>query len=426
MIFINEKHYYEFFDNLDDNNKNITYYRNKSEEENKSILYMQMDFSNFKGANLLTGVNIPFQIQVPPNAYPSCSFDNNAYVKHFFVCDFPSIQAKKTIEIIIKNNIYFSQFNGLLKTPTIYNKEITKHKFGLFNSGSFAVSITIPKNIFSYSENIPFVIDIDCPNLSLLIKGINISIYRIYRKNYQKDHNIVRSEYKTFITSKELPLMKGEQMYHLDDIISLPDSELNPKKNYKILDEDNRKHDEKFKNYKLFPSCYGGLLSCEYYIKFIFEIDSFFSSNEEFDLPLDFYEPFNMGNNLNTQSFNQQPSMNNYYNSYNNLNNNNYNNYNNYQSNQFNFTKKPQHNETNQQYNGNNNINNNYDNNSNNNNYNNNINYNSNNYNNSNNNINNGNINNDNNNDSNNNNGEKEDGNEEGAAPAPSIIPNGK
>ena len=90
--------------------------------------------------------------------------------------------------------------------------------------------------------------------------------------------------------------MKGEKIYHIEDSIKLPVSpvELNPKEVYKVLDKDKRKYSEKYNNLKLFPSCYGGLLSCEYYMKLIIEMDSWFSSDEEIFIPLDFYEPFNV------------------------------------------------------------------------------------------------------------------------------------
>ena len=66
--------------------------------------------------------------------------------------------------------------------------------------------------------------------------------------------------------------------------------ELNPKVIYSMLDNDHRSHKEKFKNIKLFPACYDGLLTCEYFIKFEFDLDSWFTTNEDFSIPLDFGE----------------------------------------------------------------------------------------------------------------------------------------
>ena len=314
VMTLEEKHYYEYKEYYYDNSRKTTSSKNKEEIENKTILSIPMDFSNFNGANILTGIQIPFQLKVPETAYPSCFFESTAYVKHFLILDFHSIQARKTNIIIIKNNIYFSNYNGLLKAPIIYYKEITKYKYAFFNYGSFKATATLPKNIFSYNEKIPFLIDIECPKLLITIKSLKICIYRNEKKNYRINHKTKRSERKIEIISKSIPLTKGETIYHIEDNIKLPNSpvDLNPKEVYLVLDKDKRNANEKFKNVKLFPTCYNGLLSCEYYFKIIFEMDTWFSSNEEFNIPIDFYEPFIYMDNSNEKITNQQNLM--YYN----------------------------------------------------------------------------------------------------------------
>ena len=103
-------------------------------------------------------------------------------------------------------------------------------------------------------------------------------------------------------------MTKGETIYHIEDNIKLPNSpvDLNPKEVYLVVDKDKRNENEKFKNVKLFPTCYNGILSCEYYFKIIFEMDTWFSSNEEFNIPIDFYEPFIYMDNPNDKITNQQ------------------------------------------------------------------------------------------------------------------------
>jgi hypothetical protein len=302
---LKEHHYYEYYEYHYDSRRNSSTAEKRVDEENIIIFSLHMDFSNFNGANILTGLQIPFQIQIPVMSYPSCFFEPNAYVRHFLTCDFPAIEARKSVEIIIKNNIHFSSLNGLLKTPAVLTKEITKHKYAFFNYGSFKTTITLPKNIFAYTESIPFIIEIDCQKLSLNIKGLYVSINRTYKKNHQTNHLNVRSYYTTEIVNKTIPLMIGENLYHLDDTITLPVSppEINPVEVYKILDADKRKHDEKFKKVKLFPTCYGGLLSCEYFLKVIVQMDTLFSTNEEFVLPKDIYEPYIMTNTTTGQQF---------------------------------------------------------------------------------------------------------------------------
>ena len=216
-------------------------------------------------------------------------------MKHYLIYDFLLIKAKKTVVIVIKNNLYFSNYNGLLKAPAIFYKEETKHKFIFFNNGTFYAKANLIKNIFAYNENIPFLIDIDCTKLSLRIKSLRVCIKRRERKNYLSDCRKVRSEKETEIVSKTIDLTKGEKIFHIEDTIQIPNSpqDLNPSKVYVVLDNDKRKYREKFKNIKLFPSCFNGLLSCEYYLKIIFEMDTWFSTNEEFKILIDLYEPFN-------------------------------------------------------------------------------------------------------------------------------------
>ena len=291
-ISLREQHFYEYNSRHYDSYKKETVITKRYEEENVILLTQNMNFSNNMDLNISNGSIIPFEIKVPNTAYPSCFFDSTSYVKHFLSISFPSIGAKKTVIIIIKNGIYFSSYNGLLKTPAILKNEITKHKYIFFNYGSFKFSITLPKNIYSYDENVQFLIEIDCPNLSINIQGIKVSLYRIYKKNYQRNHQTNRTKEKSDLISKYISLTEGEKHLHIEDNIKLP-LDYNPKSIYSKLDNDNRRYKDKFKNIKLFPSCYGGLLTCEYFIKFVFDLDSWFTTNEEFSLPLDFYELFN-------------------------------------------------------------------------------------------------------------------------------------
>ena len=90
-------------------------------------------------------------------------------------------------------------------------------------------------------------------------------------------------------------------MYHVEDGIKLPlsSNDLNPEAVYRMLDND--KSISKLKSYsvKLFPSCEGGLLSCHYSIKILVETNTLFSTNEEMNIPIDFYSPFNLSDNSN-------------------------------------------------------------------------------------------------------------------------------
>ena len=290
-----EKQCYEFFETFHEKDKDILKPTKKFVKEINILGSLPINFSNFTNAKMLPCLKIPFQINVPNNAYPSCIFENNAYVMHFITCEFESLQVKKSVIIIIKNNYYFSKENKLLKMPLEYKKTITKHKFALISCGFFVVTITLEKNICPYNDNLQIVIGIDCSKLNIIkIKGVKIYIYRSYRKNSQKNKNLFKDEKIDEIVRKTLPLREGEIFYHVEDGIILPkaSNDLNPEEVYKMLDKDKRQGNAKFEGIKLFPSCSGGLLSCQYFIKVIIETNTLFSTNEEIVIPIDFYSPF--------------------------------------------------------------------------------------------------------------------------------------
>ena len=74
MMTLEENYYYEYTESHYDFEKKRTVYENKEEKEIRPLFSIKIDFSNFNGANILTGVQIPFQIKVPEIAYPSCFF----------------------------------------------------------------------------------------------------------------------------------------------------------------------------------------------------------------------------------------------------------------------------------------------------------------------------------------------------------------
>ena len=76
-----------------------------------------MNVPKFEGNSLTNGMTVPFEFQIPKNAYPTCIFEENCYVRHILNFDFSSIELKKSAIIIIKNSKYYSAFNELYKSP---------------------------------------------------------------------------------------------------------------------------------------------------------------------------------------------------------------------------------------------------------------------------------------------------------------------
>jgi len=260
--------------------------------EQYNILTETIMFNKFQGANLMEQVKIPFKIEVPEKAYPSCIFAKSSYVRHYFSVEIPSIQAKKTKIIIVKNNRYFSKENKLLISPALYYKEFQKKSF-LSNKGSFTATLKIPYNIFPYDRKIPFEIEIDCSNLKMDLFRVVVCLHRIAQKNDKKNHLRTFISDEKLISSKEIMLIKGLKNYHIEDDIKLVSNDLrdNPKNVYIMLDNDKRNFEEKFADIELYPSCFGGIMSCYYFISMFIQTD-LFTAEDPLKIPIDFYEPF--------------------------------------------------------------------------------------------------------------------------------------
>ena len=57
-------------------------------EDKTVILCLNIDFINFKGSNISTGINIPFSFQIPSNILPTVYF-NGYYINHFICFELP-------------------------------------------------------------------------------------------------------------------------------------------------------------------------------------------------------------------------------------------------------------------------------------------------------------------------------------------------
>ena len=299
-LYLTEYAYYTYMENEIDPRTNQSTFVSKVAEENIPLLSIPLDFSQFRDTNISSCPKLPFTCQIPLVIYPSCLFGAKTFVKHYLCVDFPFIRAKKTCIIVIKNPPYFSKYNRLLQEPAMCYREKTKHKL-FFSQGSFSASIKIPKNAFKYDEKVPFEIDIDLTKMSLDIKNIKVSLRRRVKKNQRYNHNqVFKEEENTAVAKKVCSFNKNDKKIHISDDIII-DQDKSPKYIYDKLDKDNRKVAEKYNGVYLYPTCYGGLLSVEYFIQMKLEMNTVWSTNEEFVVPIDFYEPFVNQSNANPQ-----------------------------------------------------------------------------------------------------------------------------
>ena len=260
-----------------------------SEVSEDTILFKYpMEIGKFNGDKIIQGMEVEFKYPVPQNTNPSCIIDNDSYIRHILIFDFPTIESKKSTLIIIKNNQYFTSFNELFKAPAEASIRTSKHKYAIFYMGEISATLKLFKNAFSYNEAIPFIIDIDCSNLTIKIQKVYISIILIIKKNSKSDHKICYSQAEKKIMEKTISLLEDKKNFHIEDIIQMPGG--NPNDIYKKLDLDKSAYSKKFSNIYLYPSCYNGLISCEYYLRMMLETDTIFSTNEYANLQVDFYE----------------------------------------------------------------------------------------------------------------------------------------
>ena len=286
---LSELHQYTYQINNNDGDSHD--HSEHQEKEEITIFTLNLNFSNYRGANLMQGVNIPFSVQIT-NCYPSCIFNYRDYVRHFFTIEFPSIQAKRTKILIIKNSQNYTIGNGLYKSPAIEIREKEKRKC-LCAKGKFAAVLQLQKNVFFYDEEIPFELSIDCSQLSIDIKSVEISLLRIESENMKKNYKSARNTFSKTITSNKINLLKGLPKYIIKDIIQFPLlADFNPLQIYKSIEMEPVIPDT-LKKLHLAPSCSGGLLSVQYYFCIRINIDSIFSSDEKIRIPIDFYVPYN-------------------------------------------------------------------------------------------------------------------------------------
>ena len=273
--------------------------------DEKKIFQIRLDFTNYRGANLMDGVQMPFNFQIN-NCLPTCYFNYKTYIRHYLTIEFPSIQAKKSIYIIIKNQQNFTLENLLYKSPSIEIKEIEKHKL-MINKGKFAAVLKLAKNVFTYEENIPFELEIDCSQLDMEIKSVEIYLLRIENKNYKNMRNKVRNSSSSKISSKKINLIKGQPKYLINDDIQFPIlADFNPIQIYKYLDSLPEINEKITNKIHLAPSCMGGLLSVDYFLIIEFNIDSILTTDEKIKMKIDFYSPYNSSQNPNIFNYSHE------------------------------------------------------------------------------------------------------------------------
>lgn len=267
--------------------------RHQNEDE-RILTQSKITFNQFINADLSSFITIPFSFQLPANGiHPTLHFNEKSFVAHYFTVEFPSINAKKSEIIAIKNTIYYTLDNYLYRSPATAQLNTDKHR-GFANKGNLSCTLTLPKNVFSYSEQIPFTIDLNISHLDMEVGSLLVTLKAIGKYNDDEDNSKVVGEKIIKINEKRFPIDKSQKIIKLTDSLCIPiDSKYFLPKIYKLIDADKDDNPDNNLQGKIIaqPSYYG-LLSCQYEVNLKIEMNTTFTTDEEFSIPIDLYEPY--------------------------------------------------------------------------------------------------------------------------------------
>ena len=262
-------------------------------EEKKTLLTETKKFEDFENANIRDIILIPFTLKIPNDTtvLPTLNFPKHAARCHYLTVFIPSIEAKKSIILIIKNQNYFKKTLNMCKAPAKETKNINKKK------GNFNCSLALPRNTFYYNEEIPFVLKMDCSLLDdTSIKTVEVTIERIEKMNEKVSHHNTVKQTKKVLASKKFKFDdKTQKEVELKDSISIPNTEKPTKTDYvpAIYDAlDLIPRDQlykKFDDYELCPPSYHAMLTIDYILKASMKFTAVLATDEEISVPFDIF-----------------------------------------------------------------------------------------------------------------------------------------
>ena len=97
-------------------------------KDNSELISENIDYTNYKGSNLMNGINLPFSIKIPYDNIQPSVFLFSYYIKHFIYFEFPGLKSKRSLMIFIKSFNRYNHENGLLKKPAIAFGDFYKMK----------------------------------------------------------------------------------------------------------------------------------------------------------------------------------------------------------------------------------------------------------------------------------------------------------
>ena len=165
------------------------YGKEKIKEENKynieynnstKIYYSSLEYPGLINYSILSGIKIPFEINLPSYILPSFEFSQNfninknnyGYIKNFIQIEIPELNLIRQKFIIIRRPL------TKLNTPLSFQAERNEKILGIFNKGCPILRTSFDKNYYFFNEEVPLKIKLNNNNSKFIIKNINIKLIR--------------------------------------------------------------------------------------------------------------------------------------------------------------------------------------------------------------------------------------------------------
>ena len=262
------------------------------------IFYSSLEYPGLINYSLSSGIQIPFEINLPSYILPSFEFSqyymNNknsyGYIKNFIQIEIPELNLIKQKFIIFRRPLL------KLNSPLSFQAERNEKLFGIFNKGCPILITSYNKNYYHFNEIIPLKITLNNNNSKFDINNINIKLIRnvVFKlKDNCSDKKIEDIIFTDELFNKSINLIekkdnKNANIINIEEKIKIEEPEkIFNKHNIDYLSLGLR---DKSKLILFLPSFDSSLFKCEYIIKIIGIYDTIFPvSNLIINMPISVY-----------------------------------------------------------------------------------------------------------------------------------------
>ena len=144
------------------------------------IFYSSLEYPGLINYSLSSGIQIPFEINLPSYILPSFEFSriyindksDYGYIKNFIQIEIPELNLIKQKFIIFRRPLV------ALKSPLTFQAERYEKLLGIFNKGCSILNATYNKNYYYFNEEVQLKITLNNNNSKFNKKNMNIKLIR--------------------------------------------------------------------------------------------------------------------------------------------------------------------------------------------------------------------------------------------------------